>query len=111
MFLDTWFPTQSDLESYPNIEITSCQHWNPHKIEFPQTKYSVQEEVEGRNVSKATICFSGEKPGDTDRPVDGDTKVDFRSHSEEIVIHAGMDDFHRRLVASVAVTMTQASVY
>ena len=50
MFLDTWFPMQGDLESYPNIELTSCQHLNPHKIDFPQTKYSVQEEVEGRNV-------------------------------------------------------------
>ena len=35
MFLDTWFPMQGDLESYPHIELTSCQHWNPHKIEFP----------------------------------------------------------------------------
>ena len=36
MFLDTWFPTWSDLESYPHIYLTSCQHWNPQKIEFPQ---------------------------------------------------------------------------
>ena len=39
MFLDTWFPTQSDLDSYPHIELTSRQHWNPHKIEFPQKKF------------------------------------------------------------------------
>ena len=58
MVLDTWFPMQGDLEFYPHIELTYRQHRNPHKIEFPQTKYSVQEEVEGRNVSKATICFS-----------------------------------------------------
>ena len=116
MFLDTWLPTQSDLESYPHIELTSRKHWNPHKIEFPQTKYYVQEEVEGWNFSKVTICFSGETPGDIDRPLDrytrgdfishikenwrfprdGDTRGDFRSHSEEVVIHAGMDDFHRR---------------
>ena len=55
MFLDTWFTTQDDLESYPNIELTSRQHWNPHKIQFQQTKYSVQEEVEGRNLSKVKI--------------------------------------------------------
>ena len=42
MFLHTWFPTQGDLESYPHIELMSRQHWNPHKIEFPQTEYSVQ---------------------------------------------------------------------
>ena len=45
MFLDTWFTTQDDLESYPRIELTYHQHWNSHNIEFPQTKYYVQEEV------------------------------------------------------------------
>ena len=109
MFLDTWFPKQSDLESYPKIELTSHQHLNPHKIDFPQTKYYVQEEVERRNVSKATICFSVETPGDTYRPLDGNTRGDFRSHREEVVVYAGVDDFHRRLVAGVAVTATQAS--
>ena len=58
---------------------------------------------------KVTTCFSGETPRDTDRPLYGDTRGDFRSHSEEVVVHAGMDDFHRRLVASVAVTTTHAS--
>ena len=38
MFLDNWFPTQGDLNSYPHIELTSRQHCNPHKIEFPQKK-------------------------------------------------------------------------
>ena len=55
MFLDNWFSTQGDLESYQHIELMSRQHWYPHKIEFPQTKYYEQEEVEGRNVLKVTI--------------------------------------------------------
>ena len=101
--------TQDDLESYPNIELTSCQHQNPHTIKFPQTKYSVQEEVEERNVSKVTICLSGETPGYTDLPLDGDTRGYFISHSKEVVVHAGMDDFHRYLVASIAFTVTHAS--
>ena len=67
----------------------------------------MQEEVEGRNFLKVTICFSGETLRDTDRPLDGDTRGDFRSHSEEVVVHSGMDEFHRRLVASVAVTATR----
>ena len=58
---------------------------------------------------KIKICFSGETHGDKDQPLDGDTRSDFRSHSEEVVVHAGMDDFHRRLVAGVSVTATQAS--
>ena len=109
MFLDTWFPTHGDLKSYSHIELTSRQHWNPHKIEFPQTKYSVQEEVEGRNISKVTICLSGETTIDTDHPLDGDTRGNFGSHNEEVVVYAGMDDFHRRLVAGIAVTATHAS--
>ena len=69
----------------------------------------MQEEVEGQNISKVTICFSRETPGETDLPLYGDTRGDFRSHSEEVVVHAGMDDFHRGLVACVAVTATRAS--
>ena len=95
-----------DIGSYPYIELTSRQHWNPHKMDFPQTKYSVQEEVEGRNVSKVTICFYRETPGETDLPLDEDTRGEFRSQSKEVVVHAVMDGFHRRLVASVAVTAT-----
>ena len=69
----------------------------------------MQEEVEGRNVSKVTICFSVETPVYKYLPIDGDTRGDFRSHSEEVVVYAGMDDFHKRLVAGVAVTATHAS--
>ena len=50
MLLDTWFTTQGELKLYPYIDLTSRQLWNPHKIEFPQTKYSVKEKVGGRNV-------------------------------------------------------------
>ena len=53
-----------------------------------------------------------ETPRDTDHRIYGDTIGDFRSHSEEIVVHVGMDDFHMRLVAvvyGVAVTATHAS--
>ena len=109
MFLYTWFPTQGDLESYPHIDLTLRKHWNSHKSEFPQSKYSVQEEVDGRNFSKVTICLSGETPGDTYFPLDGDTRGDFRSHIEEVVVHAAMDNFHRHIVAGVDVNATHAS--
>ena len=58
---------------------------------------------------KVKICFSGETPIDTDLLLDGDTRGDFGSHNKEVVVHAGMDDFHRRLVAGIAVTATHAS--
>ena len=69
----------------------------------------MQEKVEGWNVSKVTICFSGETPGDTDHPLDGDNRGDFRSHREEVVVHSGIGDFHRRLLSGVDVTPTRAS--
>ena len=58
---------------------------------------------------KVTICISRETPGDTYRPLDGDTRSDFRSHSEKVVVHAGMENFHRRIVAGVAVTAAHVS--
>ena len=69
----------------------------------------MQEEVEGRNVSTVTICFSWETPVDIDRSLDGYTRGNFRSHSREAVVHAGMDNFHRRLVAGIAVTAAHVS--
>ena len=68
----------------------------------------MQEEVEEQNVLKVTICFPGETPGDTDPPLDGDTRCDFRSHSKEIFFHEGTDESHRGLVAGVAVNATHA---
>ena len=58
---------------------------------------------------KVTICFFGETPIYKDIPIDGDTRGDFRSHNEEVFVHAGMDDLHRRLVAGVAVTAAPVS--
>ena len=37
------------------------------------------------------------------------TRGDFRSHSEEVVVDAGMENLQRNLVAGVAVTTTHAS--
>ena len=58
---------------------------------------------------KVTICFSEETPVDTNLPLYGYTTCDFRSHSEEVFILAGMNDFHRRIVAGIAVTATRVS--
>ena len=55
---------------------------------------------------KVTICLYGETPGYTYHPLDGDTRSDFRSHRKEVVVHAGMDEFHKRLVSGIAVNAT-----
>ena len=49
--------------------------------------------------------------GDTHRyrfPTRWNTRGDFKSHSKEVVVHGGMDSFHRRLVSGVAVAATHA---
>ena len=69
----------------------------------------MQEEVEGRNLLKVTICFSGETTEDTDLSLDGDTRGEFRSHNEEVVVHTCMADFHRSIVAGVDIIMALAS--
>ena len=93
VFLDTWHPNQNDLESYPHIELTSRHHWDPHQIQFPQTKYVAQEEIEGRNISTISMCFTGEVSGG-----EGDIR-----NSEEVIVH-DMDGFNRRILSSVRVT-------
>ena len=62
IFLDTWYRSQKYLEAHQHIKMTSCHHLNPHQIQFPQIKYGVQEEIKGRNVSAASIFFSGGAP-------------------------------------------------
>ena len=57
IFLNSWFPIQIDLASFPHIELNSLQPWNPHQIEFPSTKYYVKEEIEAQNVSIIGIKF------------------------------------------------------
>ena len=59
---------------------------------------------------KVTKCLSGETPGDTYHPLDGDTRGEFRCHSKEVVVYAGMENLHRRLVSSLDVTTAHASV-
>ena len=76
--------------------MTSYHHWNHHQIQFTQTKYGVQEEIEGRNVSSTSICFSVGAP-----PEVGDKLA--ANRGEEVIVH-DMNDFNRRLISSICVT-------
>ena len=96
VFLDTWYLSQKYLEAHQHIEITSLHHWNPHQIHFLQTKYGVQEEIEGRNMSATLICFSKGAP-----PEVGDNLAAKRGKE---VIFYDINDFNRRLISSIRVT-------
>ena len=58
VFLNTWRPTKTQLSSLPHIVLTSPREWDPHKNEFPATKYYVQEDIDSRNVSQTNVTFS-----------------------------------------------------
>ena len=50
IYLNTWTPSPSDLESYPHIVLCSPQLWDPRAVKFPGTSIHEQEEIEVRNV-------------------------------------------------------------
>ena len=96
VFLDTWYPSQKYLEAHRNINTTSRHHWNTHQIQFPQTKYGVQEEIEGRNVAVTSIWFSGGSP-----PEVRDNLAE--NKGKEVIVN-DMNEFNRRLIYSIHVT-------
>ena len=81
--------------------MTSRHHWNPHQIQFPKTKYGVQEEVEGQNVSTISMYVSGEVSGEPGYYKDYKEYKEY--HQEEVVVH-DMDDFNRRLISRICFT-------
>ena len=91
IFLNTWFPTQTDLAAFSHIELTSRQPWNPHQIEFPSTKYYVKEDIETQNLSSIGIKFRQSIEDDEIQIVD----------EEDIIFNT--QRFNQILVASVQI--------
>ena len=79
----------------PHIVLTLPREWDPHKIEFPATKYYVQEEIEPRNVSQKNARFTNLEEQTT--VFEEDTIFDTQQ-------------FNERLVASVRITADQAVI-
>ena len=61
IYTDTFSPTSAELEDNPKIILTSARPWNPQKVNFPQTKRSL-EEVMGqiRSVSATSRAFKAD---------------------------------------------------
>ena len=51
IFLDTWTPSERDLQDYPHVVLTSDKLWDPHSVNFPSISKMETEELEGRNIS------------------------------------------------------------
>ena len=60
IFIDTWTPTDSDLDEYKHIMMASPIEWNPSKVQFPGTDYNGIHEIESRNVSLVEVDFRGD---------------------------------------------------
>ena len=95
IFLKTWFPTHTGLSTFPNIELTSHQPWNPHQIELPSEKYDVKEEIEAQNVSSIGI------------KVHQSIEYDERQIADEEDIIFNTQRFNQRLVDSVQISCKQ----
>ena len=83
------------LSSLPHIVLMSPREWDPHNIEFPATKYYVQDEIESRNVSQKNVRFSNLEEQTT--VFEEDTIFDTQQ-------------FNERLVASVRIIANQSMV-
>ena len=54
IFLETWSPTDHDLNTLPHIVMSSPHPWNPHDIQFPKTSRRVQEELAMRSIASVS---------------------------------------------------------
>jgi hypothetical protein len=48
IFVNTWTPTQNDLQLYPHVVMLSPHPWDPRSVQFPQPSQSTKEEFEMR---------------------------------------------------------------
>ena len=55
IYFDSWLPNTEDLASYPQIEMTSNQPWNPSTIQFPSLSDSEIHDIKSRNISSIEI--------------------------------------------------------
>ena len=88
------FPERFGGPSTHRYDVTSPLEYPPNST--PQTKYGVQEEIEGQNLSATSICFSGGPPTEV-----GDNLA--ANRGEEVIVH-DMNDFNRRMISSIRVT-------
>lgn len=58
IYIDTWTPTQKDLEEYRHIVMTSDKPWDPHEVQFPSPSHYDIEDLESRNV-RAVVTRTG----------------------------------------------------
>ena len=51
IYIDTWTPTDKDLEDYRKVTLTSANVWDPYAVRFPGLSKAEIGEIRARNVS------------------------------------------------------------
>ena len=61
--METWTPTQADLENCQHIVLTLPHPWNPSEINFPMTTEGDREEIENRNIGAMKLVKGQSQEG------------------------------------------------
>ena len=51
IYINTWTPTDKDLQEYPQVVLTSPRPWDPYEVKFPGISEVEMSEIEDRNIS------------------------------------------------------------
>jgi len=51
IYLDTWSPTDNDLNDFPHVVMSSQHEWNPVDVKFPKTSRQSEEEMSFRSIA------------------------------------------------------------
>jgi|AntRauTorckE5430_2_1112549.scaffolds.fasta_scaffold06125_2 hypothetical protein len=51
IYLDTWSPTDVDLNDFPRVIMSSHHEWNPADVKFPKTSRQSEEEMSFRSIA------------------------------------------------------------
>jgi hypothetical protein len=83
IYIDTWTPSQEELDMLPKIVLSSPHEWDPQRLEFPKMRKSTEEEIELRNLSQVRSLKQDSLYDDT---VPGDFLPDCLPRVEDTVV-------------------------
>ena len=91
IYLDTWTPTDKDLNECPHFTLTAPEAWDPGTIEFPTVTEDEMREIEGSTISAVGIDVR--RQGDL-------TFHDSEDHYHQSVRIFDINAFNRRIMKS-----------
>ena len=70
IYLRTWTPSQNDLESYPHIQLSSSENWDPRNVKFPKYSLSERSKIESRSIAAVKRIKSDEYSVSNENEID-----------------------------------------